>query len=133
MRDRGKKAAATAARRGRRRGRAGGEEIRQKKITAGGLNTAVKRTAGTTGQGAGTTGEPERGNLRFVGFWPTGATELRPVPPAGHGTTQRWKMVDLVWQTLNQIKHDQISAHHYKTMAIFEMLKIYFEITLNFS
>jgi len=32
-----------------------------------------------------------------------------------------------------QIKHDQISANHYKTMAMLEMLKIDFEITPNFS
>jgi len=48
---------------------------------------AVKSTAGTTGQGAGTTGEPERGEKSFAGFWPTSATGLRPVPPAGAGTT----------------------------------------------
>jgi len=57
------------------------------KITAGGLNTTVKSTAGTTGQGAGTTGQPEREELSFAGFWPTGATGIRPVPPAGAGIT----------------------------------------------
>jgi hypothetical protein len=48
QRDRGKGRAAAAVRWRERKGRAGGEEIR-KGITAGGLYTAVKSTAGTTG------------------------------------------------------------------------------------
>jgi len=49
QRDRGKRRAAAAVRRRERKGRAGGEEIREREITAGALYTAVKSTAGTTG------------------------------------------------------------------------------------
>jgi len=83
----GKGAAAAAARRGKKKGSGGWGREKADKEIVGGLNTAVKSTTSTTGQGASTTGEPKRGELSFAGFWPTGATGLRPVPPAGSGTT----------------------------------------------
>ena len=80
MVDWGKRAAAAAARRGKKKGAGGWGRGKVEKVTACGLSTAVKRTAGTTGQGASTTGELERWKLCFAGFLPTSATGLRPVP-----------------------------------------------------
>jgi len=86
-RDRGKKAAAAVGRREESKGRAGGEEG-EKRNNYGGLKYRSKKlTAGTTGPRAGTTGEPKTCARSSARFWPTGATGLRPVPPAGAGTT----------------------------------------------
>jgi len=80
--DRGKRVAAAAGRREEIRvGRVGKKERRE--ITAGGLNTTVKINCRYY-QPKGRYHRRAR-NLRRE--WPTGATGLRPVSPAGAGTT----------------------------------------------
>ena len=87
-RDRGKRRAAAAVSWRERKGRAGGEEM-GKRNNCGGLIYRSKKKALPVlpASGAGTTGGPETCERNSAGFWPTGATGLWPVPPAGAGTT----------------------------------------------